>query len=366
MWAETFYPLSQKQKWQLGFGFAIMYVPIRIYINVTSYSLPIVLHKFPLWTIELIISGLFFILWLNVIEWVQYYISRFPKSKDVSHYKLLSQLLTLLIAIGLAAMFNFAFRALWHWMESIWDPQILRVNSALELLMIQQKRRANNGLTVMALMAAYYLASNVRVYQRLQHVHINAERLEKENIKAHFNALKNQVSPHFLFNNFSVLSTLVETDKELSIEFISRLSQAYRYILEQSDFDQIKLRTEIEFLETYMYLLKTRFEDKINLQIQLSQAQMDSYSVVPLTLQLLVENAVKHNQMSLTNPLVITISIEDNSLIVRNPIQLREPAEASTGIGLHNIINRYKLLVNKPVLVEKLQNQFVVKIPLIS
>ncbi|MEO6685071.1 MAG: histidine kinase, partial [Dyadobacter sp.] len=190
--------------------------------------------------------------------------------------------------------------------------------------------------------------------------------LEKENIKAHFNALKNQVSPHFLFNNFSVLSTLIETDKEVSIEFVSRLSQAYRYILEQSDFDQIKLHTEIEFLETYMFLLKTRFEDKINLKIQLSDKQTDSYFIVPLTLQLLVENAVKHNQMSVANPLVITISIEDDLLIVRNPIQLREVTEASTGIGLNNIINRYKLLVNKPVFVENIENQFVVKIPLIS
>ncbi|MBE9464439.1 sensor histidine kinase [Dyadobacter subterraneus] len=366
MWAETLYPLSHKQKWKLGFGFAIIYVPIRIYINVTNYTVPLLLHKFPLWIIELIISGLFYTLWLNVIEWLQYYIARFPSSKNSIHYKFINQLLTLLIAIGLAAMFNIAFRALWHWMESIWDPHLFHVSSSGELLMIQQKRRANNGLTVMALMAAYYLASNVRVYQRLQHVHINAERLEKENIKAHFNALKNQVSPHFLFNNFSVLSTLVETDKELSIEFISRLSQAYRYILEQSDFDQIKLRTEIEFLETYMYLLKTRFEDKINLEIRLSEEQLDSYSIVPLTLQLLVENAVKHNQMSATSPLVITISIEDDFLIVRNPVQLREPTEASTGIGLHNIINRYKLLVNKPVLVEKQHNQFVVKIPLIS
>ncbi|WP_159466705.1 sensor histidine kinase [Dyadobacter sp. 3J3] len=366
MWAETFYPLSQKQKWKLGFGFAIIYVPIRIYINITFYSQSIVVNKFPLWIIELIVSGLFYTLWLNFIEWVQYYVVRFPRSKYVSHDKLLSQLLTLFIAIGLAAIFNIAFRVFWHWMESIWDPQLFHTNSPVELLMIQQKRRSNNGLTAMALMAAYYLASNVRVYQHLQQVHINAERLEKENIKAHFNALKNQVSPHFLFNNFSVLSTLVESDKELSIEFISRLSQVYRYILEQSDFDQIKLRTEIEFMETYMYLLKTRFEEKINLEIHLSEAQIDTYFIVPLTLQLLVENAVKHNQMSVTYPLVITICIEDDFLVIRNPIQLRAPTEVSTGIGLNNIINRYKLLVNKPVLVENLQNLFVVKIPLIS
>ncbi|TKT92972.1 histidine kinase [Dyadobacter frigoris] len=366
MWAETLNPLTNRQKWKLGFGLAIIYVPIRIYVNVTFYDTTIVLHKLPLWIIELIVSILFYTLWLNVIEWLQYYISRFPRSKFLVNYKFLNQLMTLLIAIGLAVMFNTAFRAFWHWMESIWDPRIYHVSSSGELLMINQKRRANNGITVMALMAAYYLAANVRVYQRLQQVHFNSERLEKENIKAHFNALKNQVSPHFLFNNFSVLSTLVETDKELSIEFISRLSQAYRYILEQSDFDQIKLRTEIEFLESYMYLLKTRFEDKINLQINLSDEQIDSYSIVPLTLQLLVENAVKHNQMSVPNPLVITIGIEDDFLVIRNPVQLREPTEASTGIGLHNIINRYKLLVNKPVLVENQQNQFVVKIPLIS
>lgn len=287
--------LTSWQKWKLGIGLAVIYVPIRIYINVTRYDSNVVFHKLPLWVGELIVTAIFFMIWLTALEWLHQYIVRVAGDNFLIEFKVLNQLVTLLLAIGLAVMFNSGFRVFWHWMESIWDPQIPRVMSSYDLLMTAIKRRANNGLTVMALMAAYYLASNVRVYQKLQHVHLNSERLEKENIKAHFNALKNQVSPHFLFNNFSVLSTLVETDQKLSVEFISRLSKAYRYILEQSDFDQIALRTEIEFLETYMFLLKTRFEDKINLQIKLSEQEMDRYAIVPLTLQLLVENAVKHN-----------------------------------------------------------------------
>jgi two-component system LytT family sensor kinase len=350
---------------ELGAGVAFIYLPLRIYMNVLGIDQATFLHKFPLWVIELTITIIFFSLWIIVTEWLQHYIAGIWGEDVLDEFRFLNQFFTLLIAIGLAVMFNAAFSILWHWMESVWDHTTFEMPPLLSRL-ANPKRRANNSITVMALMAAYYLASNKRASQRLQQVHINEERLEKENIKAHFNALKNQISPHFLFNNFSVLTTLVETNQEQSIVFIGRLSKAYRYILEQSDFEYIKLRTEIEFLETYMFLLKTRFEDKINLDVQVSAQQMDQYSIVPLTLQLLIENAVKHNRMSAQNPLTITIVIDGEFLIVSNPVQLRELPEPSTRLGLHNIINRYKLLIDRAVLVIQEQGQFIVKIPLIQ
>jgi two-component system LytT family sensor kinase len=364
--SKSIYLLTGRQKWELGAGLAIIYLPLRIYMNVQDLNQAIFFHKFPLWIFELTITVIFFSFWIIVIEWLQHYIAEVWGESFLDEFKFFNQLFTLLIAIGLAVMFNVVFSFLWHWMEAVWDHKAFGMYPVKINDLSNPKRKANNSITVMALMAAYYLAANKRSSQKLQQVHINEERLEKENIKAHFNALKNQVSPHFLFNNFSVLTTLVETNQELSIEFIARLSKAYRYILEQSDFEYIKLRTEIEFLETYMFLLKTRFEDKLKLDIRITSEEMDDLSIVPLTLQLLIENAVKHNRMSANYPLTITIYRADDFLIVSNPIQLREASEPSTKLGLQNIINRYRLLIDKPVLVIQEEGKFVVKIPLIQ
>ncbi|MCE6987986.1 sensor histidine kinase [Dyadobacter sp. CY323] len=357
--------LTASQKWRLGFGFALIYLPMRIYMNLLHINLDEFLHKLPLWIMEIFVSVSFFTLWIHVIERLQQFVSGFLGEQFLDQFKFFNQFFTLVIAFGLAVMFNSGFRILWHYMEAIWENQPFEFAPVVLDDARLHRRRANTAITVMALMGAYYLASNKRANQKLQQVHINEERLEKENIKAHFSALKNQVSPHFLFNNFSVLSTLIETNQELSVEFVNRLSKAYRYILEQSDFETIKLKTEIDFLETYMFLLKTRFEDKIRLDIRISAREMETYSIVPLSLQLLIENAVKHNQMSADNPLVITISREDDFIVVSNPIRSRQLAEPSTRLGLQNIVDRYKLLVNKPVSISAGQSDFIVKIPLI-
>ncbi|TLV02697.1 sensor histidine kinase [Dyadobacter luticola] len=358
--------LSTYQKWRLGFGFALMYLPLRIYMNVLTIDLGMFLNRLPLWVVELSVSVCLFTLWIHVIEWLHQYISRMLGEEFIDDFKFLNQLFTLIIAFGLAVLFNAWFRIVWHYMEAIWENQPFEWAPVIMDSGRLHRRRANTAITVLALMGAYYLASNKRANQKLQQVHVNEERLEKENIKAHFTALKSQVSPHFLFNNFSVLSTLIETNQERSVEFVNRLSKAYRYILEQSDFELIKLRTEVDFLETYMFLLKTRFEDKIRLDIQIPQSEIDQYSIVPLSLQLLIENAVKHNQMSTSNPLVITISREGDFLVVSNPVRVRQLSEPSTRLGLQNIVDRYKLLVNKPVLILAEHSIFAVKIPLLQ
>lgn len=364
------FTLTHFQKWKLGFSLAIIYIPIRVYINVAVIDQKVFSHKLPLWIVSLIVSVIFFTFWITFIEWLQQYLHKLFGDVFLFEFKFPSQLTTLVIAIELAVLFNSGFRTLWRFMEVSLDP-LYTVNnpppSTPQLLYMEnQRKRLNNGLTVMALMAAFYLAANRRVYQRLQEVHSNSERLEKENVKAQFNALKNQVSPHFMFNNFSVLSSLIESDPELSIQFVNQLSKAYRYILEQASFDHIKLRTELEFVQTYTFLLKTRFEEKLKVEIEVSEYERDHYSIVPLTLQLLIENAVKHNQMSSDNPLIVTIRTKDLQLIVSNPLQLRPVSEPSTGLGLQNIINRYSLLKSGPVKIGEQEGRFVVKIPLIT
>lgn len=227
--------------------------------------------------------------------------------------------------------------------------------------------RANYALTFVISISVFYLILNRKSQFRIRQMQVQAEQLMKENAVAQFEALKNQVSPHFLFNSLSILSSLVHVDANLSEKFIDQLSKAYRYILEQKDNDTVSLRTELEFLRSYAFLLKIRFENKFDVKVLISDADAEKYQVAPLTLQLLIENCVKHNRMSEKEPLIVTILANDKYLVVRNPNRPRNEIEktTSTGIGLANIKNRYQLLSESSVLVEQDEELFTVKIPLV-
>jgi len=282
-------------------------------------------------------------------------------------FSIRDQLITLIPAVLLAVLFNMILVRTWGLMSQWWNPFPRPMFGDLRTRDIMHTRwRAGQALTILALIAAYYLCVSNQVQEKMKKLLVDSERLEKENMHARFLALKNQVSPHFLFNNLSVLSSLVESRPEQSGEFIQELSSAYRYILEQSELDKISLKEEMKFLDTYMYLLRTRFKEKVILDSALSSADEERYSVIPLTLQLLVENAVKHNTMSLANPLIISIKIIDQMLVVNNPLQLRQQEQPTTRLGLKNIVSRYKLLQDKDVLIEKTATHFTVKIPLLS
>ena len=197
---------------------------------------------------------------------------------------------------------------------------------------------------------------------------IRAERqqIEKGVAQAQFESLKNQVNPHFLFNSLNVLSSLVHIDAVLSEKFIDQLAKSYRYLLEQKDNELVPLKTEIDFVQSFTFLLKIRFEEKLQVKIELPVEVMN-YFIAPLTLQLLIENAVKHNTISAEAPLIITIFTDSNDyLIVSNNLQLRAQQMASTHVGLKNIISRYKLLTS--VLPEfKVENEkYIARIPLIE
>lgn len=192
-----------------------------------------------------------------------------------------------------------------------------------------------------------------------------AKHLEKQQLINEIALLKTQVNPHFLFNSLSTLASLVRVNPDLSEQFIDRLSRSYRYILEQKEQAPVPLRTELEFIQSYAFLLKIRFENKFDLRFNVPEDLLDRYKIAPLTLQLLIENAVKHNRMSLREPLIVEVSAADNpTLVVKNRVQPRSTPTASTGLGLQNIINRYALLTDCPVWAGEYEGSFVVKIPL--
>jgi two-component system, LytTR family, sensor kinase len=364
--------ISVRQKWQLALSVSIIYMPLRLYVSIYDFSQISLLQRLPLWLMEITVIVLFFFIWLSAIEWIQQQLFGWFGNDFLIEFKIPAQLAMFVIACAMAVVYNTGFRTLWSTAESTLETRFgITQNESQEYIRAHnytrnQRRKANNGLTIMALLSAFYLASNRRAYHQLEEVQLKAERLEKENVQAQFTALKNQVSPHFLFNNFSILTSLIETDPTLSIQFINRLSKAYRYILEQSAHERISLKTELGFIDTYIFLLNTRFEQKIQVNITVSEKEAGQYAIAPLTLQLLIENAVKHNRMSAEEPLKVSIYINDGYLVVSNPRQPRLKTEFSTRLGLKNIINRYRLLTHFPVLVEEQAILFLVKIPLLQ
>ena len=234
---------------------------------------------------------------------------------------------------------------------------------------LNKKTRNTNILLVVALgvllLALLFLSGMLYFRKNSAQLKLRTENLEKQQLINEIALLKTQVNPHFLFNSLSILSSLIHVSPELSEQFIDQLSKSYRYLLEQKDQSLVTLRTELEFIRSYAFLLKIRFENKFHFQIQLDESLFDQYRVAPLTLQLLLENAVKHNRMSVREPLVVTVTAEGATLVVKNHLQHRPTPDSSTGIGLQNIVNRYALLSDRPVEAGTVGDDFVVRIPLL-
>ena len=222
----------------------------------------------------------------------------------------------------------------------------------------------NNGLTVLAILAAYYLTASRRSARHIQQLQLRAERSERAAVQAQLDALRNQLNLHFLFNSLSILAALVDTDARLAGQFIARLAKAYCYILEQREQARVPLRTELDFLAPYTFLLTMRFEHKLFVVVDVPEAARDAYAIAPLSLQLLLENAVQHNHLSTAEPLRVTIALAGSCLRVANPEPRLVPT-ASTGVGLQNIVGRYRLLTDQPVRVAEVGGYFTIDLPLL-
>ncbi|WP_020606029.1 sensor histidine kinase [Spirosoma spitsbergense] len=360
--------LTPRQKARIALSILLIYWPIRVYMNVGVLSWNVLWDNAFFFVIELTLTFLFFWGWVSLIDWLQERLLR-RFGADPSHaLRWPVQLISLAVATGLALIFNAGFAVVHHRMDTGIERQFPRLGRPLETVPRggrENRQRMNNGLVFMAMLSAFYLTVNRRSTQHIQTLQLQTERLQKEAVQAQFDALKNQVSPHFLFNSLSILSSLVEIDTKLSVQFINRLSKAYRYILDQRDNEQVSLKTELDFIESYTFLLNIRFDDRLKVVINVPEAARIHYQIAPLTLQLLVENAVKHNQMSDEDPLTVTIALVGETLRVSNPIQLRPSSGDSTGMGLQNISSRYRLLTEQPVRVGEHNGDFVVIIPLL-
>jgi len=175
--------------------------------------------------------------------------------------------------------------------------------------------------------------------------------------------LKNQINPHFLFNSLNTVSSLISTKPEAAERFISRLSSIYRYILENSQKDKVTLQSELVFINDYFDLHKIRDEEKILLTINAPDA--DSFGILPISLQILIENAIKHNIATRENPLKISIFIENQQIVVKNNLQKMALQLKSTKIGLKNLAERVRLITGNELIIEETNTDFIVKVPLL-
>ena len=194
---------------------------------------------------------------------------------------------------------------------------------------------------------------------------VKSEKLEKEKLASQFEALKNQVSPHFLFNSLNTLITIIPEDQQLASEFTQKLSNVYRYVLLNKDKDLVPLRSELDFVSAYYFLNQIRFGENLNMEIKVQDEFLDT-QIAPLSLQILIENAIKHNVISSQKPLSIQIYIEHGKIVVSNNLQQKDNVAHSTKTGLQNIINRYKLLAQESVDVIVTSQNFMVSLPVLS
>ncbi|WP_128545189.1 sensor histidine kinase [Larkinella soli] len=203
------------------------------------------------------------------------------------------------------------------------------------------------------------------LYNRWKVSFTEAQELKKANLQSQLESLKTQINPHFLFNNLNSLSSLISSDAGQAERFLDELSSVYRYLLQQNNRDLCPLSDEVNFIRAYFHLLKTRYTEGIFMETDIEPRYM-RYLIPPLTLQILFENAIKHNIIAVNNPLTIRLYTRNGSLFVENNIQKKKLAVPSNQIGLQNIMMKYKLLDQPSVLIQDDEKRFLVGVPLIA
>ncbi len=220
------------------------------------------------------------------------------------------------------------------------------------------------SLVIIALASSIY--ESIFFYDRWKRTILETEQLKRENIQSQLEGLKSQVNPHFLFNSLNTLTYIIPEDSDKAVTFVRKLSKVYRYFLEIRDKKLIPLSEELEFLHAYIFLVKERFGENLKVDLRIPEGAYDR-QIIPLSLQILIENAIKHNVVSSQHPLYLELYFDETErLCVRNNLQKKKQNMPSTKIGLQNIKNRYAFFTNEEVMVEESEAYFTVCLPLIS
>jgi two-component system, LytTR family, sensor kinase len=261
----------------------------------------------------------------------------------------LSLFIMIVLATLITILLNY-FYCYWIYHSSFADC----VATTLNMLLIE----------ILIIVYVFTFVTGIDFFRMWREGLIKQESLQRKALELQLEALKNQVNPHFLFNSLNTLATLIHKDPDMAVNLIMQLSDSFRYLLEQKDKKVVEWRVEKQFVENYMSLQVMRFSGNIHMQIEIS-ANQDFY-VVPLSVQMLVENAIKHNVITSDEPLQIFLYIENNFLVVRNNLKVKSTLVSSGNVGLENIRLQYEILTGRKVEVYKEDGFFTVKLPMIE
>jgi sensor histidine kinase YesM len=265
------------------------------------------------------------------------------------------------IVIGFAL--SFIISVIVIFLLRIVEDVVIEGNSIQQFL--ANEKPSNYIISIIITFVVTLAIHAIYFYKAYQENKVKEQKIIAGTASAQFESLKNQIDPHFLFNSLNVLSSLIEENPESAQKFTTSLSKVYRYVLEQKDKELVSVAEELKFAKTYMNLLKMRFENSITFEIP-EGFDNEEAKVVPLSLQLLLENCIKHNVASETKPLHVKISIENNQLVVTNNLQKKEVLSDRKGVGLQNIVNRYAILTKRTVLVEENEQEFKIFLPILT
>jgi len=245
-----------------------------------------------------------------------------------------------------------------------WFVEVIIQGHTFENFLANERLQYYVAALIITLVASLFIHA-FHFYKALQDTKIKEQKIIAGTASAKFDALKNQLDPHFLFNSLNVLTSLIEEDPDQAQHFTTALSKVYRYVLEQKNKDLISVDEELAFAKTYIKLLKMRFEDSIVFEIP-EKCSNPEAKIIPLSLQLLLENAVKHNVVTASKPLIIKVFEKDGTLVVSNNLQVKQVVKKSSGVGLRNIQQRYAILSNRNVSINETASEFSIMLPMLT
>ncbi len=309
-----------------------------------------------LWSVETILRNCMFSVaigypaWKGMV-WITLLLERRIPWLKAPIKRMIYQIVSLTIFFGLLIFFGFY----------LWAS----LAQGLSFAMIMDEALPGLKAAFIFMFLSLLAGNTVLFFKNWKTATIQQEELKRAHLALQYQNLKDQVRPHFLFNSLSSLATLINTDSKKATEFVHKLSDVYRYVLEQRENELVPLKDDLKFLEDYIFLQKIRFGD--NLQVE-TKLELDlNRLVIPLSLQMLVENAIKHNEISKDHPLLITITSTGNGQVtVKNNLRRREVSGPSLGTGLENLKKQISFFSNDPMLVLEEADAFIVRIPTVS
>jgi sensor histidine kinase YesM len=308
------------------------------------------LYSYP----QLLLSYAFFIFIAGLVWEGNVWLMNFVRRKYAWDFQQYPKIICALFLVNIVYSGTTAFLLLEVWKNFAHEP-ITHTSSLL-------------SSTLLIIAAACFITNIYELLFLNREREDNRSRVEQLNIakaQAELEALKNQIDPHFIFNSLNTLSFLITRDPPSARLYNDTLAKVYRYILSNKERDLVLLREEVEFINNYFYLLKIRFGDAVSMIIEITDLSSEDFLIPPISMQALVENAIKHNDFNEQTPLSIHVSISSTYALIRNPIQPKGYAAPTSRIGLRNLDNRYKLITKRNIVIENNFSTFTVKLPII-